>query len=218
MIDKLVIVESPAKANTIKKYLGGKSKVVASMGHIRDLPKSKMGIDIENNFEPQYINIRGKASLINSLKKDAKDAKKVYLATDPDREGEAIAWHLAYILGIDPNSVCRVTFNEITKTAVKSGIENPRKIDLNLTDAQQARRVLDRIVGYKISPVLWKKVKRGLSAGRVQSVAVKLIVDREEEIEKFIPEEYWNIYLIASDMKTKTKFQAKFYGADGKKI
>ena len=218
MIDKLVIVESPAKANTIKKYLGGKSKVVASMGHIRDLPKSKMGIDIENNFEQQYINIRGKASLINSLKKDAKDAKKVYLATDPDREGEAIAWHLAYILGIDPNSVCRVTFNEITKTAVKSGIENPRKIDLNLTDAQQARRVLDRIVGYKISPVLWKKVKRGLSAGRVQSVAVKLIVDREEEIEKFIPEEYWNIYLIASDMKTKTKFQAKFYGADGKKI
>ena len=218
MIDKLVIVESPAKANTIKKYLGGKSKVVASMGHIRHLPKSKMGIDIENNFEPQYINIRGKASLINSLKKDAKDAKKVYLATDPDREGEAIAWHLAYILGIDPNSVCRVTFNEITKTAVKSGIENPRKIDLNLTDAQQARRVLDRIVGYKISPVLWKKVKRGLSAGRVQSVAVKLIVDREEEIEKFIPEEYWNIYLIASDMKTKTKFQAKFYGADGKKI
>ena len=218
MIDKLVIVESPAKANTIKKYLGGKSKVVASMGHIRDLPKSKMGIDIENNFEPQYINIRGKASLINSLKKDAKDAKKVSLATDPDREGEAIAWHLAYILGIDPNSVCRVTFNEITKTAVKSGIENPRKIDLNLTDAQQARRVLDRIVGYKISPVLWKKVKRGLSAGRVQSVAVKLIVDREEEIEKFIPEEYWNIYLIASDMKTKTKFQAKFYGADGKKI
>ena len=218
MIDKLVIVESPAKANTIKKYLGGKSKVVASMGHIRDLPKSKMGIDIENNFEPQYINIRGKASLINSLKKDAKDAKKVYLATDPDREGEAIAWHLAYILGIDPNSVCRVTFNEITKTAVKSGIENPRKIDLNLTDAQQARRVLDRIVGYKISPVLWKKVKRGLSAGRVQSVAVKLIVDREEEIEKFIPEEYWNIYLIASDKKTKTKFQAKFYGADGKKL
>ena len=218
MIDKLVIVESPAKANTIKKFLGGKSKVVASMGHIRDLPKSKLGVDIENNFEPQYINIRGKASLINSLKKDAKNAKKVYLATDPDREGEAIAWHLAYILGIDLNSICRVTFNEITKSAVKSGIENPRKIDLNLTDAQQARRVLDRIVGYKISPVLWKKVKRGLSAGRVQSVAVKLIVDREEEIEKFIPEEYWNIYLIASDKKTKTKFEAKFYGMDNKKI
>ena len=218
MIDKLVIVESPAKANTIKKYLGGKSKVVASMGHIRDLPKSKMGIDIENDFEPQYINIRGKASLINSLKKDAKDAKMVYLATDPDREGEAIAWHLAYILGIDPSSVCRVTFNEITKDAVKKGINNPRKIDLNLTDAQQARRVLDRIVGYKISPVLWKKVKRGLSAGRVQSVAVRLIVEREEEIEKFVPEEYWNISLIASDKKTKTKFESKLIGKNNEKI
>ena len=216
MIDKLVIVESPAKANTIKKFLGGKSKVVASMGHIRDLPKSKMGINIENDFEPEYINIRGKASLINSLKKDAKDAKKVYLATDPDREGEAIAWHLAYILGIDPESVCRVTFNEITKDAVKNGINNPRKIDLNLTDAQQARRVLDRIVGYKISPVLWKKVKRGLSAGRVQSVAVKLIVDREEEIEKFIPEEYWNINLMVSDKKTK--FNCKFVGKNGEKV
>jgi DNA topoisomerase-1 len=218
MIDKLVIVESPAKANTIKKFLGGNSKVVASMGHIRDLPKSKLGVNIENDFEPEYINIRGKASLINSLKKDAKEAKMVYLATDPDREGEAIAWHLAYILGIDTNSDCRVTFNEITKSAVKKGIESPRKIDLNLTDAQQARRVLDRIVGYKISPVLWKKVKRGLSAGRVQSVAVKLIVDREEEIEKFVPEEYWNIYLIASDKKTKTTFEAKFYGKDGKKL
>ena len=218
MIDKLVIVESPAKANTIKKFLGGKSKVVASMGHIRDLPKSKLGINIENDFEPEYINIRGKASLINSLKKDAKDAKKVYLATDPDREGEAIAWHLAHILGIDPESVCRVTFNEITKDAVKNGINNPRKIDLNLTDAQQARRVLDRIVGYKISPVLWKKVKRGLSAGRVQSVAVKLIVDREEEIEKFIPEEYWNINLIVSDKKTKTKFNCKFVGKNGEKV
>ena len=218
MIDKLVIVESPAKANTIKKFLGGKSKVVASMGHIRDLPKSKMGIDIEHDFEPQYINIRGKATLINSLKKDAKDAKQVYLATDPDREGEAIAWHLAYILGIDPNSICRVTFNEITKDAVKNAIKNPRKIDLNLTDAQQARRVLDRIVGYKISPVLWKKVKRGLSAGRVQSVAVRLIVEREEEIENFIPEEYWNINLKVSDKKTKTKFDCKFVGKDGKKI
>ena len=218
MIDKLVIVESPAKANTIKKFLGGKSKVVASMGHIRDLPKSKMGIDIEHDFEPQYINIRGKATLINSLKKDAKDSKQVYLATDPDREGEAIAWHLAYILGIDPNSICRVTFNEITKDAVKNAIKNPRKIDLNLTDAQQARRVLDRIVGYKISPVLWKKVKRGLSAGRVQSVAVRLIVEREEEIENFIPEEYWNINLKVSDKKTKTKFDCKFVGKDGKKI
>ena len=218
MVDKLVIVESPAKANTIKKYLGNKSKVVASMGHIRDLPKSKLGINIENNFEPEYINIRGKAKLINSLKKDAKNAKKVYLATDPDREGEAIAWHLAYILGIDENSTCRVTFNEITKDAVKKGINNPRKIDLNLTDAQQARRVLDRIVGYKISPVLWKKVKRGLSAGRVHSVAVRLIVEREEEIEKFIPEEYWNINLKASDKKTKTIFNCKFIGKSGKKI
>ena len=218
MIDKLVIVESPAKANTIKKFLGGKNKVVASMGHIRDLPKSKMGINIEKDFEPEYINIRGKASLINSLKKDAKEAKKVYLATDPDREGEAIAWHLAYILGIDSESICRVTFNEITKEAVKNGMNNPRKIDLNLADAQQARRVLDRIVGYKISPVLWKKVKRGLSAGRVQSVAVKLIVDREEEIEKFVPEEYWNINLMVSDKKTKTKFNCKFVGKNGEKI
>ena len=211
MIDKLVIVESPAKASTIKKYLGNKSKVVASMGHIRDLPKSKLGVDIEHDFEPEYINIRGKATLINSLKKDAKNAKQVYLATDPDREGEAIAWHLAYLLGIDPNSECRVSFNEITKNAVQNGIKTPRKIDLNLTDAQQARRVLDRIVGYKISPLLWKKVKSGLSAGRVQSVAVKLIVDRENEIEAFIPEEYWNITLVASDKKTKTEFEAKFY-------
>ena len=218
MIDKLVIVESPAKANTIKKFLGGKSKVVASMGHIRDLPKSKRGVNPEKDFEIDYINIRGKASLINSLKKDAKNAKQVYLATDPDREGEAIAWHLAYILGIDPNSICRVTFNEITKETVQKSMKEPRSIDMNLTDAQQARRVLDRIVGYKISPVLWKKVKRGLSAGRVQSVAVKLIVDREEEIEKFIPEEYWNITLIASDKTTKTKFDCKFVGKDGKKL
>ena len=218
MIDKLVIVESPAKANTIKKFLGGKSKVVASMGHVRDLPKSKLGVDTERNFELQYINIRGKASLINSLKKDAKEAKQVYLATDPDREGEAIAWHLAYILGIDPNSICRVTFNEITKETVQKSMKEPRSINMNLTNAQQARRVLDRIVGYKISPVLWKKVKRGLSAGRVQSVAVKLIVDREEEIEKFIPEEYWNINLLVSDKKTKTKFECKFVGKDGKKI
>ncbi len=216
MADKLIIVESPSKANTIKKFLGSNVKVVASMGHIRDLPKSKMGIDIENDFEPQYINIRGKASLINSLKKDAKAAKTVYLATDPDREGEAIAWHLAYLLGIPEDAICRVTFNEITKETVKESIKNPRKIDKNLTDAQQARRVLDRIVGYKISPILWKKVKRGLSAGRVQSVAVKLIVDRENEIIAFIPEEYWNIYATLS--KNKEKFIARFYGKDGKKI
>ena len=218
MAEYLVIVESPAKANTIKKYLGSKYKVTASMGHIRDLPKSKLGIDVEHDFEPEYINVRGKGSLITSIKKDAKGSKKIYLATDPDREGEAIAWHLAYILGIDKDDVCRVTFNEITKSAVKNGINNPRKINLDLTDAQQARRVLDRIVGYKLSPILWKKVQRGLSAGRVQSVAVKLICDREEEIEKFVPEEYWNIYLVASDKKTKTKFNAKFVGKDGNKI
>lgn len=218
MADKLIIVESPAKANTIKKFLGGNTKVVASMGHIRDLPKSKLGVDVNNNFEPEYINIRGKGDLIKSLKKDASSAKQVYLATDPDREGEAIAWHLANILGIDENSNVRVTFNEITKGAVQEAIKSPRKIDMNLTDAQQARRVLDRIVGYKISPVLWKKVRRGLSAGRVQSVAVKLIVDREEEIEKFIPEEYWNIYANLLDEKTKKAFEAKFYGKNNKKI
>ena len=218
MADKLIIVESPAKANTIKKFLGGDVKVMASMGHIRDLPKSKMGIDLENDFEPEYINIRGKGDLIKSLKKEAKLAKKVYLSTDPDREGEAIAWHLAHILDIPENSECRVTFNEITKETVKNSIKSPRKIDMNLTDAQQARRVLDRIVGYKISPVLWKKVRRGLSAGRVQSVAVKLIVDREEEIEKFIPEEYWNIYAKLSDLKTKKVFDATFYGKNNKKL
>ena len=217
MADKLIIVESPAKANTIKKFLGGSTKVVASMGHIRDLPKSKLGIDIEKDFEPEYINIRGKGDLIKSLKKDAKQAKKIYIATDPDREGEAIAWHLATILQDENEKITRVTFNEITKKAVKKAIEEPRDIDVNLVDAQQARRVLDRIVGYKISPLLWKKVRRGLSAGRVQSVAVKLIVDREEEIEKFIPEEYWNIYLSLSDKETKKRFEAKYYGKDGKK-
>ncbi len=218
MADKLIIVESPAKANTIKKFLGGNTKVVASMGHIRDLPKSKLGVDIEHDFEPEYINIRGKGDLIKSLKKEAKKAKIVYLATDPDREGEAIAWHLAHILDIPEDSICRVTFNEITKEAVKTSIKNPRKIDKNLTDAQQARRVLDRIVGYKISPILWKKVKTGLSAGRVQSVAVKLIVDRENEIENFKPEEYWNIYANLLEEKSKKSFIAKFYGKDGKKV
>ena len=218
MADKLIIVESPAKANTIKKFLGGNTKVVASMGHIRDLPKSKMGVDIEHDFEPEYINIRGKGDLIKSLKADAKKAKHVYLATDPDREGEAIAWHLAYILGIPEDSVCRVTFNEITKETVQNSMKNPRKIDMNLTNAQQARRVLDRIVGYKMSPVLWKKVRRGLSAGRVQSVAVKLIVDREEEIEKFIPEEYWNIFATLLDEDSGKTFIAKLYGKDKKKL
>ena len=218
MADKLIIVESPAKANTIKKFLGGNTKLVASMGHVRDLPKSKMGVDIEHDFEPEYINIRGKGDLIKSLKKDAKSANKVYLATDPDREGEAIAWHLAHILEIPEDSVCRVTFNEITKETVQESIKKPRTIDMNLTDAQQARRVLDRIVGYKISPLLWKKVKPGLSAGRVQSVAVKIIVDRENEIRNFIPEEYWNIYATLLDEKSKKQFEAKFYGKDGKKI
>ena len=218
MPNKLIIVESPAKANTIKKFLGGNYKVMASMGHIRDLPKSKLGVDIEHDFEPEYINIRGKGDLIKSLKKEAKNASKVYLATDPDREGEAIAWHLSHILEIPQDSVCRVTFNEITKETVQKSIKEPRKIDMNLTDAQQARRVLDRIVGYKISPILWKKVKRGLSAGRVQSVAVKLIVDREEEIEKFIPQEYWNIYAILIEPNSNKKFEAKFYGKDGKKL
>ena len=217
MADKLIIVESPAKANTIKKFLGGSTKVVASMGHIRDLPKSKLGIDIEHDFQPEYINIRGKGDLIKSLKKDAKQAKKIYLATDPDREGEAIAWHLATILKDETDKITRVTFNEITKGAVQQAIKEPRNIDINLVDAQQARRVLDRIVGYKISPLLWKKVRRGLSAGRVQSVAVKLIVDREEEIEKFIPDEYWNIYAELEDKETKKQFEAKFYGKDGKK-
>ncbi len=218
MADKLIIVESPAKANTIKKMIGGRTKVIASMGHIRDLPKSKMGINIENNFEPEYINIRGKAKLINSLKKEAKQANTVILATDPDREGEAIAWHLAYILGIPENAVCRVTFNEITKQAVQTAIKKPRKIDKDLIDAQQARRVLDRIVGYKISPILWKKVRKGLSAGRVQSVAVKLIVDREEEIEKFVPEEYWNIIALLKQLKTKKTFEARLVGKNNGKI
>ena len=218
MADKLIIVESPAKANTIKKFLGGSTKVVASMGHIRDLPKSKLGIDIEHDFEPEYINIRGKGDLIKSLKKDAVSAKMVYLATDPDREGEAIAWHLANILNVEDDKITRVTFNEITKTAVQKAIKESRNIDINLVNAQQARRILDRIVGYKISPVLWKKVKRGLSAGRVQSVAVKLIVDREEEIESFIPEEYWNINVNLLDEKTGKDFIAHFVGKSSKKI
>ena len=217
MADKLIIVESPAKANTIKKFLGGNTKVVASMGHIRDLPKSKLGVNIEKNFEPEYINIRGKGDLIKSLKKEASKAKKVYLATDPDREGEAIAWHLAHILNLDEKKENRVTFNEITKTAVQEAMKKPRTLDKNLIDAQQARRVLDRIVGYQISPLLWKKVRKGLSAGRVQSVAVRLIVEREEEIENFVPEEYWNIYAKLLDKKTKKQFEAKFIGKNGKK-
>ncbi|MBO0443539.1 type I DNA topoisomerase [Vagococcus fluvialis] len=212
----LVIVESPAKAKTIEKYLGKNYKVVASVGHIRDLPKSKMGIDIENNYEPGYINIRGKGPVIKELKKYAKKADKVYLAADPDREGEAIAWHLAHILDLDLEDSNRVVFNEITKDAVKAAFKEPRKINVDLVDAQQARRILDRLVGYSISPLLWKKVKKGLSAGRVQSIALKMIVDREEEIRNFEPEEYWSI--TGDFVKGKTKFKANFYGVDGKKL
>ncbi|WP_288746246.1 type I DNA topoisomerase [uncultured Enterococcus sp.] len=211
----LVIVESPAKAKTIEKYLGRNYKVVASVGHIRDLPKSKMGIDVENNYEPHYISIRGKGDIIKNLRSAAKKAQKVYLASDPDREGEAIAWHLAFLLGLDLNDKNRVVFNEITKDAVKAAFKEPRSINLNLVDAQQARRVLDRLVGYSISPILWKKVKKGLSAGRVQSVALKMIIDREKEIRKFEPEEYWSID--GNFKKEKKKFKANFWGVDGKK-
>ena len=211
-MSNLVIVESPAKAKTIEKFLGKGYTVKASIGHIRDLPKSKLGVDIENKFEPSYITIRGKASIANELKKEAKKADKVFLATDPDREGEAISWHLAYILGLDEEEKNRIEFNEITKEAIKNAIKNPRKIDKNLVDAQQARRVLDRLVGYKISPILWAKVRKGLSAGRVQSAATKIICDREEEIEKFIPQEYWSIGLnTQNNKKEKIDFELSAY-------
>lgn len=213
----LVIVESPAKAKTLKKFLGSNYKIEASMGHVRDLPKSEIGINIEDDFEPKYITIRGKGQLLAKLRKETKNINKIYLATDPDREGEAISWHLLYALKLEKNNVYRISFNEITKNAVQKSIKEAREIDMNLVDAQQARRVLDRIVGYKISPLLWKKVKKGLSAGRVQSVALKLICDRDEEIENFIPEEYWTI-----DANFKTKngevLNAKFYGKDNKKL
>lgn len=212
----LVIVESPAKAKTIEKYLGRNYKVVASVGHIRDLKKSSMSIDFDNNYEPEYINIRGKGPLINALKKEAKNAKEIFLASDPDREGEAISWHLAHILNLDPKAKNRVVFNEITKDAVKNAFIEPREINQDLVDSQQARRVLDRIVGYSISPILWKKVKKGLSAGRVQSVALKLIIDRENEIKAFKPEEYWTID--GAFKKGTKKFQAAFYGLDDKKL
>lgn len=211
----LVIVESPSKAKTIGKYLGSRYKVVASVGHVRDLPKSKLGIDVENDFEPQYISIRGKGDLIKELKKEAKKAGKIYLATDPDREGEAISWHLAFLLGIDPGSPCRIEFNEITKNRIKEAIKNPRAIDLSLVDAQQARRVLDRLVGYQISPLLWRKVRKGLSAGRVQSAALKIICDREKEIRSFVPEEYWTI---TAEFNKKKNFTAKLSYKNGKKI
>ncbi|MGN4156418.1 type I DNA topoisomerase [Staphylococcus auricularis] len=208
LADNLVIVESPAKAKTIEKYLGKKYKVIASMGHVRDLPRSQMGVDVENDYEPKYITIRGKGPVVKDLKKHAKKAKHIYLASDPDREGEAIAWHLANILDLDENDDNRVVFNEITKDAVKDSFKHPRGIEMNLVDAQQARRILDRLVGYNISPVLWKKVKKGLSAGRVQSVALRLIIDRENEIRNFKPEEYWKI---EGEFRYKrSKFTAKF--------
>ncbi|XXM73508.1 type I DNA topoisomerase [Lysinibacillus sphaericus] len=216
MADYLVIVESPAKAKTIERYLGKKYKVRASMGHVRDLPKSQMGVDVEKEFEPKYITIRGKGPVLKELKTAAKKAKKIFLAADPDREGEAIAWHLAHSLDMDTESQCRVVFNEITKDAIKESFKHPRAINMDLVDAQQARRILDRLVGYNISPLLWKKVKKGLSAGRVQSVAVRLIIDRENEIKNFEPEEYWSIE--AEFKKDKEIFQASFYGIDGKKV
>ena len=218
MAKTLVIVESPAKAKTIEKFLGKSHYTVkASVGHVRDLPKSKLGVDIENNFEPQYINIRGKGDVIKELKKEAKKSKQVYLATDPDREGEAISWHLAHILNIEEDKECRIEFNEITKETIKKAIKSPRTINLNMVDAQQARRVLDRLLGYQISPILWQKVRKGLSAGRVQSVTTKLICDREKDINAFIPKEYWTIEI---DAKTENNedIALKFYGKSNEKI
>nr|WP_312811530.1 type I DNA topoisomerase [Sedimentibacter sp.] len=210
MMNNLLIVESPAKAKTIGKFLGKNFTVKASVGHIRDLPKSKLGIDVENNFEPNYITIRGKGDVIKELKKEARKADNIYLATDPDREGEAISWHLSKILNLDENKEIRIEFNEITKDAIKKASKNPRKINIDLVDAQQARRILDRLVGYNISPLLWKKIEKGLSAGRVQSVALKLVIDREREIMEFKPEEYWSLELEVK--KQKKKFTAKYVG------
>ncbi len=218
MKTSLIIVESPTKVKTIKKFLSSKYKVEATMGHIRDLPKSQLGIDTENNFEPKYITIRGKGQVLEKLKKEAKNSEKIFLATDPDREGEAISWHLSKILSMKDKDVYRVEFNEITKTAVQNAIKNPREINMDLVDAQQARRVLDRLVGYKISPLLWKKVKKGLSAGRVQSVAVKLICDREKEIKAFVPKEYWNLLAKLFQFKSNKLIDAKFYGQNNKKV
>ena len=218
MAKYLVIVESPAKVKTIKKFLGKNYEVAASNGHVRDLPKSQLGFDVENDFEPKYITIRGKGDILANLRKEVKKAEKVYLATDPDREGEAISWHLASALKLGDKDAKRITLNEITKNAVKASLKNPREIDMNLVDAQQARRVLDRMVGYKISPVLWAKVKRGLSAGRVQSVALRIICDREEEINAFIPEEYWTIDVTLNVKGEKKPLVAKFYGDENGKI
>ena len=218
MAKYLVIVESPAKAKTIKKFLGSNYEVVASNGHVRDLPKSQMGIDVENDYEPKYITIRGKGEVLSKLRKEVKKADKVFLATDPDREGEAISWHLFHTLKLDSKNASRITFNEITKNAVKNSIKEAREIDLNLVDAQQTRRILDRVVGYRISPVLWEKVKRGLSAGRVQSVALRLICDREEEINEFVPKEYWSLSAFFQIDKEKKLLEAKFSSKGDKKI
>lgn len=207
----LVIVESPAKAKTIEKFLGSGYKVLASNGHLIDLPKSKIGVDVENDFEPQYIVIRGRTPILNGLKKEAKNAKQVYLATDPDREGEAISWHIAHALNIPDDQKCRIEFNEITKNAIKEAIKTPRKIDMERVNAQQARRVLDRLVGYKLSPLLWNKVRRGLSARRVQSVSVRLIVDREKEINDFVPVEYWTITALVANADGKNEFGGKLF-------
>lgn len=218
MAKYLVIVESPAKVKTIKKFLGKNYEVMASNGHVRDLPKSQLGFDPANDYEPKYITIRGKGELLAGLRKEAKKADRIYLATDPDREGEAISWHLTNALKLEGKDVKRITFNEITKTAVKNSLKNPRQIDMNLVDAQQARRMLDRMVGYKISPLLWAKVKRGLSAGRVQSVALRIICDREEEIEAFIPQEYYTLDVILDNLDTKKQLVAKFYGDKNGKL
>ncbi len=216
-MNTLVIVESPHKANTIKGFLGKGYKVKASKGHVRDLPKSKLGIDVENDFAPQYINIRGKGELINELRKEAKAADRVFLAADPDREGEAISWHLANVLGVDASKVKRITFNEITKNTLKEAIKHPRDIDMNLVNSQQTRRILDRLVGYKISPFLWRHIKNGLSAGRVQSVTTRIIVEREAEINAFVPEEFWVISAVMTTDKNES-FKVKFYGRDGQKL
>ena len=218
MAKYLVIVESPAKVKTIKKFLGSNYEVMASQGHIRDLPKSQLGVDVDNDYEPKYITIRGKGDILAALRKEAKKADKVYLATDPDREGEAISWHLAKALKLEDKDIYRITFNEITKNAVKASIKNARKIDMNLVDAQQSRRVLDRMVGYRISPLLWAKIKRGLSAGRVQSVALRIICDREDEINSFIPDEYWTIDADVNIKGEKNTVKAKFYGDENGKI
>ena len=210
MAKYLVIVESPAKVKTIKKFLGKNYEVLASNGHVRDLPKSTLGIDVEGDFEPKYITIRGKGDVLAKLRKEVKKAEKIFLATDPDREGEAISWHLYHALKLENKDVSRISFNEITQNAVRASLRNPRDIDMNLVDAQQARRILDRMVGYEISPVLWAKVKRGLSAGRVQSVALRIVCDREEEINAFIPEEYWSLNAKLAVQGEKKPVEAKF--------